>query len=385
MKILKHSYFMFIVLIAFVAGCKKMPTAMEGTADITIKVVDTTGVMNNLYGNAVGRYMQVIIQSIHYGTKFQAESDSNGIVQFHGLLSDKYYVIATRQMSAAEMLKGCGKTMEGRLSGGSSSVEVRADVTASVATINVSLSLVSDIVISEIYACGPVGSGNYFHDKYIEVCNISDTTQYLDGLLVVRVYKDHLTDPLIYSTEVWKFPGTGKEYPIQQGQFVVAAEDAIDHRTVASGSVDLSHADFEFYRSSQPDVDNTAIPNMIEIFQTAGVDWLIGGQQDALILCRVPSVDSLKYAGNYLTIPKQYVIDGVEYYTDPTQLDKKILDPAIDAGMTGGIIFYTGYSMERKLESANNARGWTLQDYNNSSSDFEKIQPPTPGYHHALQ
>ena len=54
---------------------------------------------------------------------------------------------------------------------------------------------------------------------------------------------------------------------------------------------------------------------------------------------------------------------------DPTRLDLKILSPAIDAGATGGIQFYTGKSMERKASST--SPRLILKDDNNSTVDFE--------------
>ncbi len=367
-----------------ISGCKEMPSATEGTARVAFTIVDRSGIMTALQGDSLVRNAVVTMRSITYGREFAAVSNAKGTVRFEGLLSDRYSVIVTRMVTAGEMAVVNGSTTQRKLFGSISSLQTRADVPAAPMIVNVELSPLSDIVISEIYACGPAGSGLYFHDKYMEVCNISDSVHFLDGIVVARVYKGYLLDPLIYSTEVWKFPGSGTQYPIRPGQFVLIGEDAIDHRINAPGSVDESHADFEYYRATQPDVDNTAVPNMLEIYQTSGVDWLIGGEKDALVLCRVPNVDALKYVGEYLTIPKEYVIDGVEYHTDPTRLDQKLLDPKIDAGLAGGILFYSGYSMERKLRRTGTGIGWTLEDNNNSSIDFEKITPPTPGKHHAL-
>jgi len=107
--------------------------------------------------------------------------------------------------------------------------------------------------------------------------------------------------------------------------------------------------------------------------------WLMGGETDAFVLARVANTDSLKFVDDFMLIPKTAVIDGVEYLKDPTRLDLKKLDPAIDAGAAGGIQFYTGYSNERKLATG---AAWSLEDNNNSTLDFVKINHPTPGYHY---
>ena len=69
------------------------------------------------------------------------------------------------------------------------------------------------------------------------------------------------SDPLGLRTRYFEaFPGSGHEYVVQPGGIVVVALDAIDHTAIHPGTVDLSHADFEFF--GEADVDNPAIPNM---------------------------------------------------------------------------------------------------------------------------
>jgi hypothetical protein len=190
-------------------------------------------------------------------------------------------------------------------------------------------------------------------------------------------YRD---DPdYVHSKSIWIFPGTGRDYPIQPGEFVVCAEDAIDHRINAPNSVDLSRSAFEFYKDDAPDVDNPSIPNMIRIYQDAGNDWLIGGEKGSLVLASFRA-DSLKPYDDQFLIPYKGILDGVEYMTDPTKLENKILSLSIDAGTTGGIQFYTGRSMER-ITAQNDVRR-ILKDDNNSSVDFHIIQPATPGKYH---
>lgn len=241
----------------------------------------------------------------------------------------------------------------------------------------------SPLVISEIYACGPPGAGLYYHDKYVEVFNQSDSVLYLDGIIIAVVYvysptwTHYRDDPeYVHSRNIWYFPGSGTEYPIQPGQFILCAADAIDHRVNAPNSVDLSHADFEFYKDDAPDIDNPAVPNMIKYFQSSGNDWLIGGETGSLVLAKMP-IDSIKPFDDQFLIPYTAIIDGVEYLKDPTRLDRKILNEIIDAGATGGIQFYTGKSMERKLISDFGRK--ILKDENNSSVDFEIIPAPSPG------
>ena len=74
----------------------------------------------------------------------------------------------------------------------------------------------SPLIISEIYACGPQGSGLYYHDKYVEVFNNSDSVLYLDSLMIAVEFSssvyglNYRDDPeYIHSKSIWIFPGTG--------------------------------------------------------------------------------------------------------------------------------------------------------------------------------
>ena len=371
-----------------ILGVDPKPTKTERDIEFQLTLKDNSGFMQILFGNDKVRGAGVTLKSNLLGNEYNLTSDSNGVIKIKGIISDKYIITVTRKMSSGEM----------ELVSGTTATNVRLvnkktrilELTAvSPANIDLELDMVvggSPIIISEIYACGPQGSGLYYHDKYVEVFNQSDSVLYLDKMMIAIVYTNSNTglhyrdDPeYIHSKSIWIFPGTGKDYPIQPGQFVLCAEDAIDHRMNAPNSVDLSQADFEFYKDDAPDIDNPAIPNMIKIYQTSGNDWLIGGETGALILSNF-SADSLLPFDDQFLIPYRSVFDGVEYKADPTKLDKKILNEGIDAGSAGGIQFYTGKSMERILISDIGRK--ILKDENNSSVDFMIINAPSPGKYH---
>ncbi|MDP3150108.1 MAG: DUF4876 domain-containing protein [Ignavibacteria bacterium] len=383
-----------ISMSVLLAGCSNIlgtdpkPDKTEREINFQITLKDNSGFMVALFSNNGVRGAQINLKSNALGTEYNLISDSNGVIRFNGIISDKYIVTATRKMMSEEMqiISGTGATNIKLVNKKNRIIELNA---SSPVNIELEMDLViggSPLVMSEIYASGPQGSGLYYHDKYVEVFNQSDSILYLDKMMIAVVYTNSNTglqyrdDPeFVHSKSIWIFPGTGKDYPIQPGQFVLCAEDAIDHRLNAPNSVDLSHADFEFYKDDAPDIDNPAIPNMIKIYQTSGNDWLIGGETGALILANF-SADSLLPFDDQFLIPYRTVFDGVEYKADPTKLDKKILNEGIDAGSTGGIQFYTGKSMERILISDNGRK--VLKDENNSSVDFMIIIAPSPGRYH---
>ncbi|MFA6980880.1 MAG: DUF4876 domain-containing protein [Ignavibacteriaceae bacterium] len=371
-----------------ILGTDPKPEKTEREIEFQITLKDNSGFMQILFGSEKVRGAEVTLKSNLLGNEYYLTSDSNGVIKIKGIISDKYIITVTREMSSGEMqiIAGTTATNVKLVNKKTRILELNA---ASPANIDLGMDMVmggSPLIISEIYACGPQGSGLYYHDKYVEVFNQSDSVQYLDKMMIAIVYTNSNTglhyrdDPeFIHSKSIWIFPGTGIDYPIQPGQFVLCAEDAIDHRMNAPNSVDLSQADFEFYKDDAPDIDNPAIPNMIKIYQTSGNDWLIGGETGALVLSNF-SADSLLPFDDQFLIPYRSVFDGVEYKADPTKLDKKILNEGIDAGSTGGIQFYTGKSMERILISDNNRK--ILKDENNSSVDFMIINVPSPGKYH---
>lgn len=362
------------------------PEVKERQNSFKLRFIDNTGFMNKLYGNDYVRNADIYLKSNSLGLEYHLQADSNGVVDISNIVTDKYLISVKRNMTPEEL-----ETIFGTYTKDYTLVnkDIKSVDLNPVNGIDYSFKLdtvvSSALVISEIYASGPPGSGLYYHDKYIEIYNQSEYVQYLDSLIIAVVYASSYLglnfrdDPeFIHSKSIWMFPGTGKDFPIMPGHFVLCAADAIDHRVNASGSVDLSNASFEFYKDDAPDVDNPIIPNMIRIYQPSGNDWLIGGEKGALIIARMNAADLLPYDDQFL-IPYKNILDGAEYMDDVSKLDEKILNPGIDAGATGGIQFYTGKSMERKQMLGSSK--FMLSDENNSSLDFLIISPPSPGYH----
>lgn len=396
MKILSNYFYAIVCLITITTltscsdflGIDQKPEITEREVTFVISLIDNSGMMNTLFGSDAVRGASVNLKSNLLGTEYNLISDSSGKISIGGIISDKYLITATRELTPEEMeiISGTSATNFKLLNRTRRIIELNA---GNIDEIIIEMDMVvgtSPLIISEIYACGPPDAGLYYHDKYVEVFNQSDSILYLDGKIIAVVYAssylglNYRDDPeYVHSKSIWYFPGTGKDYPIYPGQFVLCAEDAIDHRINATYSVDLSNADFEFYKDDAPDVDNPAIPNMIKFFQASGNDWLIGGEKGALVLADFP-IDSIKPYDDQFLIPYSSILDGVEYLDDPTQLEKKILNESIDAGATGGIQFYTGKSMERILLSETDRK--ILKDENNSSVDFVIISPPTPGGYH---
>lgn len=360
------------------------PADAERGTEYIIVLKDYSGLMQGICGSDRVGSAAVTLKSNTLGIEYKAVSDSNGIVRFKGIASDYYHLSAIRELTPEEMNRAAGQSLSGYklINKGNSVFGLFADHKEQQEVRMEAVSGGSGLIISEIYASGPKGSGLYFHDKYVEIYNQSDSVIYLDNVLIAIPYQNNNTgqnyitdDKFIHSHTIWYFPGEGRDTPILPGQFIVCAEDAIDHRINAPGSVDLSKVDFEFYKDDAPDLDNTAVPNMVRFIQNAGNDWLIGGESDALVLARI-HMNDLTMDGEMYLIPMSAVIDGVEYLKDPTKLEKKKLNKNVDAGAAGGIQFYTGKSMERNR--VNVGGKIKFMDNNNSTLDFSIISPPSP-------
>ncbi len=209
-----------------------------------------------------------------------ATTSAAGGVLFTDLPPGKYIAESARWLSAAE---------RGRLPAGDDAIGFvdRGAVQISSASGNVArtapASRRKSLVISEwaFNAYVANGFGAYFHGGFIELHNNADTTVYLDGMIVAEGFPNDIDVPSnpcnanldvtadpegVWSRFAQQFPGTGRTYPVSPGGTIVVATDAIDHRPLFPGAIDLSTANFEFF--GQPDVDNPSAPNLMDFFKS---------------------------------------------------------------------------------------------------------------------
>ena len=130
---------------------------------------------------------------------------------------------------------------------------------------------ISPLIFKEIYyACSNTPlKKSYIHDQFYEVYNNSSSILYLDGIYFANLYPDRSNtdiplwpeedgDDYIYALRVWKFPGSGSDYPLQPGESCVIAQFAVNHQLDIynpNSPVNTTSADFEFY------MNNDKMPN----------------------------------------------------------------------------------------------------------------------------
>ena len=373
MKTKRLKFNLFVIITLFlILSCTldiEPPASMRFSASVTI--VDTTATGNDsLVADA-----DVMMQSITYGETYEATTNMFGVASFSGLLPDRYNILATgNRVSLTEIVIINGQLQDTSLfieNNGTLELELIAQT-----------STTSALVISEIYYSGAIPNPvpQYFHDQFTEIYNNSDQTLYLDSLLMADVEYGYVDDSLLHATHAYMFPGDGDDYPIGPGEFIVIAQDAIDHSPAPIRSVNLVNAEFEYYVADKGDVDNPNSVNFIQIHHKYGVDFLYSVFSNGVLLLKVED----PYENGYdeferILLPKSGVIDGVEYRDNVSELNMKRIDASIDGGLTGGIPSYSSQSVERNIDRYEEGR-MILMDNNNSSLDFHVNNPPTPGW-----
>lgn len=370
-----------IILLAFslyVHRCEETVSPPESMRlDLKVTVIDTTGFYEEHCGSDLVDSASVYINSISYYTNNDTISDSLGNATFIQIIPDRYNVSVSKRVT----IDLNGENLDYILNGQIQDISIFGD---NAITAHVYPSLPGQLLISEIYYNGsppqpPLEIPQYFHDQFTEIYNNSDEIIYLDSLIVADLDFGHADEEYIYAVHANMFPGTGKDYPLYPGEFVVLAQDAIDHTVAVPNSVDLSGADFEYFVGGG-DVDNPDVENMVRIHHKYGIDVLYSVFNDAVVLLKVKDPYAYGYSQfDLILLPKSAVIDGVDYRDNLAEVEYKRLDASIDAGLTGGFEAYKNKSVHRKTDFYKNGRA-VLMDNNNSSIDFQVLDHPTPGY-----
>ena len=274
---------------------------------------------------------------------------------------------------------------------------------------------ISPLVFKEIYyACSKTPlNKSYIYDQFYEVYNNSSSVLYLDGIHFANLYPDKSStslplwpeedgDDYVYGLRVWKFPGTGTDYPLQPGESCVIAQFAVNHQLEIynpNSPADNSHADFEFYMDNT-NYPNQSAPDMEHVFYNGKAEkgtlkqyltTVFGG---AYVAFQVPegetwdpvndpdmqTIDlSTTKATLYAKIPIRYVLDAVEAIDNESKTSSKRLPGVLDAGITWVGATYNGLGVCRKLSTDDNGNpvqrengAYIYQDTNNSTDDFER-------------
>lgn len=262
----------------------------------------------------------------------------------------------------------------------------------------------------------------YGYDEYIKIYNPTDKTHYLDGLLLVNSpfgsdrelsFEQNIFGEYIVVSTAVKFPGSGQEYPIEPGTYVLVAGMALDH-TKEQGdpeesfvgncpsSYDLRGAKFQWVSKEKmkdesvdkipevpcllmvySDSELTSDPMATQFQVTESLIALVRLGVDEKELAngsyewKYRGYDNIGHVGAYgtaLKLPIGWVIDAVNLC--PTEQFKRAWFESLDKGCAGirkkknrKDNSHLGKAVKRKHD------GRSYVDTNNSTVDFEVAEP----------
>jgi hypothetical protein len=353
-----------LFLLIYLCGCKENPPVVhDGDGVIELKAVWDRST-DSIPDIVPLQYAKVIMSS-QYGIQIYS-TGADGFLRLNHLPSANYNISVRSPLPEDKTIILVGAVRDVKIASGQTCTP----------TITAKPVSSSGIAINEIYSVGPVNNIFYFYDLFIELYNSSDSVKYVDGMQIMRVsgsldgtqvpggdwYNDGRMQGVTY---IYKFPGKAgeKNYPFNPKQFLVLAGDAVDHRKVLSNSIDLSHADWEFYNQYMPaDIENPSVPDLLNLKPENGTKFLISLAGDIIALAS--GVDTVWNDGIDITT----IVDAVQYSSNPTHV--KTLDDRLDRGLALYPPRYSGKSLQRKEPG---------MDTNDGSLDFEILQAPTPG------
>ncbi|MCM1504815.1 MAG: DUF4876 domain-containing protein [Muribaculum sp.] len=271
------------------------------------------------------------------------------------------------------------------------------------------------LVFGEIYITGTLNADgkNGLYDVYFTIYNNTDEVLYADGLAICEskilntadyeiVSQDNLIDRNFTAGAVYVIPGNGTDVPVQPGQSIKIADQAIDWTESVAGALDLTNADFEWYdevtTGSVRDTDNPSVPNLDKWYSYSNTIWIPSKQCNrSYALVRFPEgmtaerfVDEqasnytyLGATGKEMTdnknklIKYEWILDGVNLC--PTEVWKRnTLSATVDMSYAAisdknSDVSRFGKKFARKVAGTSSAGNVILQDTNDSANDFDVV------------
>ena len=388
-----------IIALSFFVSCQT-----EAVLEYIPNVVVSVGMPNEIKESVYFSNKTVTLRSQRL--TYTVETNADGEAVFKNIVPDIYSIYASWDLSSdeyAEMANSVVAPKPALISGIQSKMKIFNQDSIQLNTL---LSVKQSLLISKVYASGTLDNNNllYDADPYIEIFNNSDEIQYMDSIYLALVEGDNpmgfpaaLFPTTIHARQLYRFPGTGKQYPVLPGKSVVICNSAVNHSEDVPTSVDLRQADFEF--KGDKFTNNDAVTPMVLIYSSYLAIKEINLQRNGVnSVCLFVTKDNIssypidyipgKTSGNRfigIKVSNDNVYDGVEIIkykaTGSPDINTKRLQNFIDAGYTN--ISNTGgrnhESSDRKVDTKRStATRVYVQDTNNSQSDFVTVTDPTP-------
>lgn len=274
----------------------------------------------------------------------------------------------------------------------------------------------NSLVFSEIYTAGSLnakGTG-MIYDSYFRIYNNTDEVIYADGLALCEAENTNTGLREIKTAEakpeaaftvqtIYVIPGNGTQYPIQPGQSIKIADQAVNFTEQVSPSMDNTDADFEWYDEvtigTLRDTDNNLVPNLDKWFSYSRTLWIPSQQCNrSYALVRFPQgMTSDKFLAQYdgtytyvntktgtemtakncYRIPNDWIIDGVNL-CGSYEYQMAMLSPAVDMSYcsiadSNDKTKRAGKMFARKVAGKSPAGNTIYQDTDDSANDFEIV------------
>jgi len=300
---------------------------------------------------------------------------------------------------------------------------IKADISASERSITVKESATivlnafvnvatDDLIISEIYfsGCLTPSAYQYSGDNYVKLYNNTDHVIYADHIAFFETtfmsvqkyeYTPDIRGNAVAVDAVYVIPGAGTDYPIEPGQTLLIADNAMNHCELNPNSIDLSHAAFEWYDESMnpafTDIDNPTVTNLDKWFCSSNTMFALHNRgYKSYGIARIPDeydidryISELAYSytykisvpagvfeipGDTYSMPNEWVIDMVNLSIGQL-FAWTVTDPSLDMGWThcGAIDMDPDryfHSVRRKYLTTAADDRIILKDTNNSTDDF---------------
>lgn len=272
----------------------------------------------------------------------------------------------------------------------------------------------NDFIIEEVFFTGvrTPDNKNYNSSRYFKITNNTDKVLDAANLIIGQsnFYTTSNDNPTPYNINDY-FPvkaimilkSTEKKW-VQPGDFIVVADNAINHSQNTSTAYNLQNADWEF-PSTNPSlgqVDNPSVPNVDVAYTEMNYNmfFLHNRGFETYVIARFPDgenrdtfLQNQKYDYTFINsagvvkamsrykIPNSWIIDGVNN-SIPTNFVQTLTSASIDAGWTSvgsmdNDATRYGKSVRRKVIGKTSEGKNVYKDTNNSSLDFVKDSQPS--------
>lgn len=420
-----------LAMIAGSASCDKNEDSYLGTLKVTVTVPETDPTVS-----AEG--VTVTITNASDLAQTSAATDAAGVVEFKDLVAGSYNVSASAKGDAAGVSFNAVKSGVSVTSGSTTEIELPLEVTTSSPDLVIKEIFYSGESF-DYDEWGATAMKDYFIEIFnnssepvsLDGLYIGDTwtpatVTAFAGTDLSILEDNSLDHNYIYLCAAIRVP-EGSNITLAPGKSFVLAMNAINFReeyrnaAIEMGStpdeeklkhiIDLSVADMESYTvkwltdqgldasyAESFDLDNPHVPNAENIYLTPDIRlafyWDNNGASPVIFRSDKTfgndDIITYRYTSNgdpqevaLLKVPVNSVIDGADFVGTAEDGKWKRLPNLIDKGFNyvpGGDNSNTNYSQRRKIdEEATKAAGrLILMDTNNTSADFEAVEPPTP-------